>query len=85
LRAQIVARGQPIQSQLEHRIAAQRVGVVAILVADGNHQQAKADYLCQTMHNLLRHPRVLQAGRQAVGDTQPVFDLAQGQQTAFRG
>jgi hypothetical protein len=85
LRRQIFARGQTIESQLEHRIAAQRVGVVAVLVAGGNHQHAKADDLRQAVHYLLRHPRVLQAGRQAVGNTQPAFDLAQGQQTAFRG
>ena len=84
LRTQIVAPGQTIQSQHEHRIAAHRVGVVAILVAGGNHQQAKADDLRQAMHNLLRHPRVLQAGREAVGNTHPAFDLAQRQQTAFR-
>jgi len=84
LRTQIVARGQTIEGQLEHRIAAQRVGVVAILIASDNHQHAKADDLRQAMHNLFRHPRVLQAGREAVGNTQPAFDFAQGQQPAFR-
>jgi hypothetical protein len=36
------------------------------------------------MHNLFRHPWVLQAGREAVSNSQSAFDLAQGQQTAFR-
>jgi hypothetical protein len=36
------------------------------------------------MHNLFRHPRILQAGREPVGNTQPALDLAQGQQPAFR-
>jgi hypothetical protein len=33
LRAQILARGQTIERQFEHRVAAQRVGVVAVLLA----------------------------------------------------
>ena len=67
LRAQLLARGQAIERQLEHRVAAQRVGVVAVLVAGGDHQHAKPDDLRQAMHDLLRHPRVLETGRQAVG------------------
>ncbi len=43
------------------------------------------DDLGQPMHNLLRHPRVVQKGRETIGYTEPVLDLAQGQQTAFRG
>jgi hypothetical protein len=45
LRAQIGRRRQPLQRQLEHRIAAQRIGVVAVLVAGRDHQHAKADDL----------------------------------------
>jgi hypothetical protein len=37
------------------------------------------------MHNLFQHPRVLQAGRETIGYTEPPLDLAQGQQPAFRG
>jgi hypothetical protein len=85
LRTQLFTRRQAIERQLEHRIGAQRVGVVAVLVAGGDHQQAKSDDLRQPMHDLLRHPRVLEAAGQAVGQSQSAFDLAQGQQTAFRG
>ena len=45
LRAQLLTRGQTIQRQLEHRVAAQRVGVVAVLVPGGDHQHAEADDL----------------------------------------
>src|SRR5690242_20763740 len=37
------------------------------------------------MHDLLRRSRVLQTAGQAVGQTQPAFNLAQRQQAAFRG
>src|SRR5215831_17166726 len=40
--------------------------------------------ICAKRCPTFRHPRVLQADRKAVGDTQPAFDLAQRQQTAFR-
>ena len=41
LRAQLLARRQAIQRQLEHRVAAQRIGVVAVLVPGGDHQHAE--------------------------------------------
>jgi hypothetical protein len=85
LRAQILARGQAIERQFEHRVAAQRVGVVGVLIAGGDHQYAKPDDFSDAMHDLLRHPRVLQTPGQPVGQSQPAFDLAQGQQTALRG
>ena len=85
LRAQLLARGQAIQRQLEHRVAAQRVGVVAVLVPGGDHQHAKPDDLGQVVHDLLRRPSVLQTRGQSVGQSQPPFDVAQYQQSAFRG
>ena len=57
--------------------------IIAVLVAGGNHQHPKADNLGQAMHNLLRQPRVLQAGREAIDYTEPALNLAQSQQTAF--
>ena len=84
LRAQLLARGQAIQRQLEPRIAAQRVGVVAVLVPGGDHQHAEPHDLRQAMHDPLRHPRVHQAVRQSVRQAQPTFDFAQRQQAIFR-
>ena len=62
LRAQFLIRGQSIQRQLEHRIAAQCVGVVAVFIPGGNHQHAEPNDLRQTVHDLFRRPRVLQTG-----------------------
>ncbi len=84
LRAQFLIRGQPIQRQFEHRVGTQRIGIVAVFITGGDHQHAKADDLGQPVHNTLRRTRVLHARGQAVGQSQPTFDLAQGQQSAFR-
>ena len=85
LRAQLVLRGQPVERQLEHRVAAQKIGVVGVLVTSRDHQHAEADDLGQAMLNPLRRARVFQTGGQAVGQSKPMLDLAQGQQSAFRG
>ena len=77
LRAQILARGQTIERQFEHPVAAQRVGVVAVLIAGSDHQHAKPDDFGQAMRDLLRRPRVLEIPGQPVGQSQPGFDLAQ--------
>jgi hypothetical protein len=76
LRAQLLIRGQSIQRQLEHRIAAQRVGVVAVLVPGGNHQHAEPNNFRQAMYDLLRRPRVLETKSQPIGQSQPALDLA---------
>jgi hypothetical protein len=62
----------------------QRIGIVAVFVTDGDHQNAKANDLGQPVHNPLRRTRVLQTCGQAVGQSQSTFDLAQDQQSAFR-
>ena len=61
-----------------------RVCIVAVFVAGGDHQHAEADDLVQTVHDLLRRARVLDAGGQTLGDTKSLLDLAQGQQAAIR-
>jgi hypothetical protein len=79
LRAQFVTRGQPVQRQLEHRVAAQRLGVVAVFVAGGDHQHAEADDLGQPVPNPLRRARVPETSRQPIGHAEPALDLAQRQ------
>ncbi len=81
LRTQIAMVGQPVHCQLEHRIGSQAVGVVAVLVASGDHQHAKADDLIEPMNDALRRPLVMDAGGEALGDPQALLDLAQHQQT----
>jgi hypothetical protein len=62
----------------------QRIGIVAVFITGGDHQHAKANDLGQPVHHPLRRTRVLQARGQAIGQSQPSFDLAQGQQSALR-
>ena len=52
----VFSRHRPYRGKLEHRIAAQRVGVVAVLVSGGNHQHAKPDDLRQAVHDLFPAP-----------------------------
>ena len=79
LRAQFVIRGQPPQRQLEHRVAAQRVGIVAVLVTGGDHQHPETDNFGQPMLNPLRRARVLETRRQPVSHADAALDLAQDQ------
>ena len=66
---------QTLHGELEHRIAAQGIGSVAVFIAGGDHQHAEADDLVQTMHDPLGCAWVANAGGQALRDTEPLFDL----------
>ena len=74
---------QPIHRQLEHRVGPQGVGIVAVLIARGDHQHAEADNLIEPVHDALRRPRVGNAGGKALGDPQPLLDLPQDQQATI--
>ena len=80
LRAKVAIIRQPSHRQLEHRVTAQGIGVVAVLVARRNHQHARADDLVQAMDHPAGITRVSDAARQARGDGKPLLDLAQRQQ-----
>jgi len=80
LRAQRRLAFQPRHGELEHRVRAQPVRIVAVLVARRDHQQAKADDLVETMHDALRIARVREAGRQSSGHVEALLHLAQHQQ-----
>ena len=85
LRAQGGIFGQPLHRQLEQRVGAQAVGVVAVLVAGSDHQHAKADDLVETVPDAHRRPRVVDAGGKTPRDPQPPLDLPQHQQAAVGG
>ena len=85
LRRQIPTRRQRILGHLEDRIGTQPVGVVAILVAGGDHLHAKADHVGQAVDDLIRAARIVDAPRQTLGDTQPLFHLGQSQNATVRG
>jgi len=79
-RAQIGIVGQALHRKPEQRIAAQRVGIVAVRVSGSDHQHAEAEDLVEPMHDPLRFAWIAQAGGHAPGDTEPPLDLAQQQQ-----
>ena len=84
LRAQLPIEGRKIERHLEHRIAAQRIGVVAVLVAGADHQQSKTDDVRQAVRDLIGRARINHAGGEPIGDPKPLFDFAQRQNAAIR-
>ncbi|ESX40621.1 hypothetical protein X762_31000 [Mesorhizobium sp. LSHC426A00] len=82
MRRQIPTRRQRILGHLEDRIAAQPVGVVAVLVAGADHLHAKVDHVRQAVDDLVRAARIVDATRQTLGHPQPLFHLGQGQNAA---
>ena len=83
LRTQFPVGRRQIERHLEHRIAPQAGGIVAILIAGGDHQQTKADDIGQTVSDQVRRTRILDAGRQTLGHLQTLLGLAQKQQAAI--
>ena len=84
MRRQIPTRREPILGHLEDRIAAHPVGVIAVLIARGDHLHAKADHVGQAADDLVRAARIVDALRQTVGHAQPLFHLGQRQNAAVR-
>lgn len=83
LRAQRRLVPETRHGELEHRVRAQPIRVVAVLVAGRDHQQAKADDLVEPVHDALRVTRVPDARRQASGHVEALLHLAQHQQAAI--
>jgi hypothetical protein len=65
-------------------IAAQRIGVVAVLVAGADHQQSKTDDVRQAVRDLIGRARIDHAVGEPIGDPKPLFDFAQRQNPAIR-
>ena len=82
LRAQRGPIRQPAEGELESRVVPQAVGVVAVLVAGGDHQHAEAHDVGDAMHDPPRRAGIGHAGGQPIGDAEPAFDLAQRQHAA---
>ncbi len=85
LRAERVATRQTVQSQLEGRVMAQAVGVVAVLVAGRDHQHAATQDLGNTVPDPFRQTRISNAGGKAFGHAEPLLDLTQGQHAGVGG
>jgi hypothetical protein len=64
---------------------AQNIGIVAILIAGGDHQYAEADNVLERMHHLRGLARIGNVRCQAGRDAAALLDFAQCQQTATGG
>jgi hypothetical protein len=62
----------------------QAVGVVAVLVAGGDHQHPEAQNVGDAVHDTPRRAGIGHAGGQAIGDAEAAFDLAQRQHAGIR-
>ena len=69
---------------LEHRIGAQRVAVVRVLVAGRDGEHAKAQHVGDRVRDAVGIATVGNARRQPLGDAEPALDLAQQQHAAVR-
>jgi hypothetical protein len=67
---------------LEYRIDAKTVGVVAVLVPGGDHQEAEPNNVGESVRDLDRCARILDAAGKTISDAQPLLDLAQHQNAA---
>ena len=61
------------------------VGIVAVLVAGRDHQQAEAQDGGEVVLDPPRGARVVEADGEPLRKSQPALDLAQGQQAAIGG
>jgi hypothetical protein len=81
LRAQRLARRQAPHRQFEHRIVAQDISIVAVLVTGSDHQHAEADDVLDRMHHLRGLARIGNVRSQTRRKAETLLDFAQGQQT----
>ena len=84
LRTEFPIRRRQVERHLEHRIAAQGVGVDPVLVAGADHQQPKANDVRQAVHDLVGRAGINHAGGEPIRDPKTLFDLAQRQDAAVR-
>jgi hypothetical protein len=83
LRAQVPLRRQAFERDLEQRIVPQASGVIAVLIAGGDHQQPEADNVGDRVHGAGRITRIVDTGGKTLGHLEPLLDRAQHQQAAI--
>ena len=64
-------------------IVPQAVGIVAVLVAGGDHQQAEAQHLGEAVPDALRRARIGDAPGETPRHAEALLDLTQRQQAAI--
>jgi hypothetical protein len=62
---------------------AQAVGIVAVLVAGCDHQQAEAQHLGEAVPNAFGRSRIVDASGKTLGHTEARLNLAQRQEAAI--
>ena len=85
LRAQRGGVGQPPVGELEQRVVAQAVGVIAVLVAGGDHQQAEAQHPGEAVADAFGRARIVDARSEAPRHAEALLDLTQRQQATIGG
>ena len=71
--------GQASTGELEQRIVPQAAGIVAVLIAGGDHQQPKTQHVGEAVLDPLRRAGIIDAGAEAPGDAKALLDLTQRQ------
>ena len=61
---------------------AQRIEIVAVLIAAGDGENARADHRGMTVKDACRIAFVMQAGSERTGDIEPLFKRAQQEHAA---
>ena len=69
---------------LEHRINAKTIGVVAVLVAGGDHQVAETDDIGESMCDLIGRARILDTASKTISDAKALLGLTQRQNAPVR-
>jgi hypothetical protein len=86
LRTKIAARiGQPPAGQLEHRIGAQKIQIVSVLVAARNGEDAGADHVRERAGDPRGIATIQKAARQSFGDAKASLRHRQQHDAAVRG
>ena len=60
----------------------QAAGIIAVLIAGGDHQQAEAQHVSEAMLDAVRRAGIVDAGGETTGDAEALLDLTQRQQAA---
>ena len=84
LRAEVALARQPLERHLEHRVAPQRVGVDAVLVARSDHQHAQAQNVRDAVQGARRITRIVDAGGEPPCHVESPLHLPQRQEPGVR-
>ena len=76
---------QSVRRQLEHRIGAERIEVIAVLVAKADAQHPLTQHVRDPLAHLAGLATIRQALRESLHQAEPSLDLPQQDQATIRG